>query len=128
LKTLKNLTEAELERLAELAAAEGRSCGEAAASWFFDGNTPVEAYQRVLTGIEDGDPEILDALPAPRLSGEWAGDPTPASLVEACGVKAEDWEPDALSWLTDNLCDAWEDACWSAVQTEVERAAREALA
>jgi hypothetical protein len=32
----------------------------------FDGNTPEDAYRVVLRGIDDGDPAILDAHPAPR--------------------------------------------------------------
>jgi hypothetical protein len=34
----------------------GRDAGKAAAGWVFDGNTPGEECQRVLSGIEDGDP------------------------------------------------------------------------
>ena len=39
----------------------GRDAGKAAADWVFDGNTPEEEYQRVLRGIEDGDPAVLGA-------------------------------------------------------------------
>ncbi len=62
----------------EAAAKElGGEAGRAAASWVFDGNTTTEEYARVLFGIEDGDPEVLDALPSPDLSGQWAGASTP---------------------------------------------------
>ena len=47
----------------------GRSHGTAAARQAFDGNTDDETYRRVLAGIEDGDPEILDAYRVPDLSG-----------------------------------------------------------
>ena len=39
----------------------GRDAGKAAASWTFDGSTPEGTYRRVLRGIEDGDPLIMDA-------------------------------------------------------------------
>ena len=51
----------------------GRIDGRAAGSWVIDGNTPDETCARILGGIEEGDPEILDALPELRL-GEWADD------------------------------------------------------
>lgn len=52
----------------------GRSHGKTAAQWAFDGNTDDETYRRVLAGIEDGDPEILDAYRVPDLSGDYTGD------------------------------------------------------
>jgi len=52
----------------------GRSHGTTAAQWAFDGNTGTETYRRVLAGIEDGDPEILDAYRVPDLSGDYTGD------------------------------------------------------
>lgn len=56
----------------------GMEDGSMAASWLVDGNTPdpIQALQRLVQGIEDGDPEILDELPQPRLGGEFADDPT----------------------------------------------------
>ncbi|HUL25121.1 MAG TPA: hypothetical protein VLW44_05050 [Streptosporangiaceae bacterium] len=55
-------------RAAEL----GRDAGKAAAAWVFDGNTPGEAYQRVLRGIVEGDPAVLDAIEPPAI-GPGAG-------------------------------------------------------
>jgi hypothetical protein len=45
----------------------GRDAGQAAASRVFDGNTPVDAYRRVLRGIEEGDPAVLDAIEPPAI-------------------------------------------------------------
>jgi hypothetical protein len=45
----------------------GRAAGKTAASWAFDGNTPKEEYQRVLRGIEEGDPAVLDAAEPPAI-------------------------------------------------------------
>jgi hypothetical protein len=72
--------------LIEEARRMGEERGRAAASWYFDGNTPTETYAAVLQGIEDGDPVVLDTLPCSPLSGEWAGDPVPADVLSALGV------------------------------------------
>ena len=45
----------------------GRDAGRAAATWVFDGSTPEEAYQRVLRGIDEGDPAVLDAIEPPAI-------------------------------------------------------------
>ena len=45
----------------------GRAAGKAAAGCVFDGNTPREEYQRVLRGIEEGDPAVLDATEPPAI-------------------------------------------------------------
>ena len=44
----------------------GRDAGRAAATWVFDGGTPEEAYQRVLRGIDEGDPRRLGCDRAAR--------------------------------------------------------------
>lgn len=56
----------------------GEADGVAAASWIIDGNTtdPIAVLGKLIRGIADGDPEILDSLPAPDLSGQWADKPT----------------------------------------------------
>ena len=53
--------------LAARAAEFGRDADNAAATWVFDGNTPEEAYKRVLHGIDDGDPAVLDATEPPTI-------------------------------------------------------------
>lgn len=109
------------ERIRVAAEQAGREHGEAAASWYFDGDTPRETYERVLWGIEDGDPEVMDTFPASPLSGEWAGDPTPASVLEDLDVAEDD--PAADEYLT-----AYEDGFYAAVHDEIERVARYQLA
>lgn len=52
---------------------EVRKLATDAARWYLDGNADEETYRRVLKGIEDGDPMILDDLP--WLS--WGGDELP---------------------------------------------------
>lgn len=95
----------------------GREAGHNAASWVFDGNTDVRTYDRILTGIDEGDPAILDSLPVPDLSGEWADSPTPHSLAESLGISDDD------SRLPD-LCSAWEEAAGRVFFADVESAAR----
>lgn len=95
----------------------GEAHGRAAASWFFDGSTERETYQRVLEGIEDGDPAIMDELPYGPLSGEWAGDPTYESVLADLGVEAE---YDGA----DDLIVAYEDGFYDVSLWNIETACR----
>jgi hypothetical protein len=45
----------------------GRDAGRSAASQVFDGNSPDEAYQWGLRGVEDGDRAVLDAAELPAI-------------------------------------------------------------
>lgn len=101
----------------------GEEHGRAAASWYFDGNTPDETYAAVLRGIEDGDPAVLDTFPSSPLSGEWAGEPTPDSVLEAIGAPADDGS-DETDTLRDELLRAYEDGFYEASADEIERVAR----
>jgi beta-glucanase (GH16 family) len=92
----------------------GRDHGKSAASWYFDGNTADETYTRVLRGLEDGDPEILDTFPSSPLSGEWADGPTPQTLQHDFELNDDD---------VDEACDLYEAAFYQASQDEIERAA-----
>ena len=97
----------------------GRDAGKAAASWVFDGNTPEDTYRNVLRGIEDGDPAILGAHPAPGLSAD--GGYTEADLARDLGLDDEDQLfPDAVT--------AYLDAAAETFWHETERLAREHLA
>ncbi len=103
---------------------DGRTAGENAASWVFDGNTARETYERVLRGIENGDPEILDAFRTPSLSGEYADDPTPRTLAEAYDID-ERCDPDGT--LLDEACTEWEGAASQAFWFTLERECRRQL-
>ena len=97
----------------------GRDAGKAAASWMFDGNTPEDTYRAVLRGIEDGDPVILDAYPAPGLSA--GGGYTEADLARDLGLDGEDQLlPDAAT--------AYLDAAAESFWHETERLACQHLA
>ena len=94
----------------------GREAGKTAAGQVFDGNTPEEEYQRVLRGIEDGDPAVLDATEPPAI-GPAAGY-TQDDLARDLGIEPADRGlPRAVS----AYADAFTDAFWQ----ETERAARD---
>ena len=94
----------------------GRAAGKAAASRVFDGNTPREEYQRVLRGIEEGDPAVLDATEPPAIGPAAGYDP--GDLARDLGIEPADRGlPRAVS----AYADAFTDAFWQ----ETERAARD---
>jgi len=102
--------------LAARAAELGRDAGKAAATWVFDGNTPDEAYRRVLRGIEDGDPAVLDAIEPPAIGLAAGYDQD--DLARDLGLEPADPAlPDAVP--------AYADAFTASFWTEVERTARE---
>ena len=88
----------------EIIRRRGQTDGRAAGSWVIDGNTPDETCARILRGIEEGDPEILDALPELRL-GEWADDPTFEQILAEEGLDALDEDAADDLWLA--YSDAW---------------------
>ena len=101
------------------AAKLGRERGMATGSWLIDANISDDTAQAIITGYEDGDPDVMDLCPPP-LSGEWADDPTPAGVLAQLGLDdMDDTAPDVL--------DAYEDAFSSAFWAEVIRAAEAVL-
>ena len=94
----------------------GRDAGKAAASWVSGGNTPEEEYQRVLRGIEEGDPAVLGATEPPAI-GPGAGYDQD-DLARDLGIEPGDRAlPRAVSAYTG----AFTGAFWQ----ETERAARD---
>jgi len=72
----------------ELISRAGYSAGRAAASWI-EIRSDEEA-RHLLNGIMDGDPEVLDNLPSPDFSGEWADSQKWSDAwAEALGIDAE---------------------------------------
>lgn len=93
----------------------GAEHGQAAASWFFDGNTPVEQYEAVLRGIVECDPMVMDSLPSSPLSGEWADSYSLRDLADELGMAMDD---DSFA----DACDAYEAAFDEAVTYTIEAA------
>lgn len=94
----------------------GRDAGKTAATWVFDGNTPEEAYRRVLRGIDEGDPAVLDSIEPPAI-GPAAGY-TEDDLARDLGIEPSDR---ALPRAVSAYADAFTEAFWR----ETERAARD---
>jgi len=72
------------------ARANGYSDGEDAASWLLDGNSSDAAALKLLRGIRDGDPEVLDQLPGSPLSGEYAGEKVPNDVLRDVDLEEDD--------------------------------------
>lgn len=89
----------------------GFDAGNAAATWC---EIDERNAQRILTGWNDGGPEILDHFQLPDLSGEWADSPTPRSLAEDIGIEEDDER-------LDDACSAWEEAVSEAFWNEIQR-------
>jgi len=79
--------------------AAGERAGTDAADWWAQDTVGGRATRDVaatarmiLTGIDDGDPAVLDALPACDLSGRWPDTPTGVQLyADAAPADAPDW-------------------------------------
>lgn len=110
-----------LDDVLERAEQEGHEHGVAAGSWVVDGNTSEESARRLLQGIEDGDPEVMDELPSAPLSGEYADGLLPRDVL---GWYDLDEEHDAA----DDVLRAFEDGYSRGVVDEVVRSARAILA
>jgi len=77
-----------------------------------DGNTPQAEYARVLKGIEDGDPEVMDTY------REFAGDYSEDQLMADAG-----WVPHDGTDLRDELAEQYNSEVSAAFWHEVERLA-----
>jgi hypothetical protein len=104
----------------------GAEHGTSAATW-----VEIDNAAAILQGIEDGDPEIMDALPCADLSGEWADGLTPRQLVDDVLSEIDtDSKVDsetANDW-SDGICDAYEFAFNTAAEFAVAEACRRYLA
>lgn len=85
----------------------GYSFGKSRGSWVIDGNTDPKYAQRILDGYNEGDPEIMDMMPAP-LCGEWAGASIP-ELIHEFGCDLWDSE------IADQFEDGYAKGYWGAI-------------
>ena len=121
---LDNSSDLELQKLRdridmELIGREGYRNGRSAATWI-DGDP--KNLQRILKGIEDGDPEVLDSLPSPDFSGEWADSPTWTDVwSSALGIDAE-WAMHMHD--TDELEDEYREKYAEGVNDEIIKTAQ----
>jgi hypothetical protein len=131
------------EKAEQYAHDRGGRDGENAAEWYvqdaFGGRvtSPAAALhsaRRIIVGIGDGDPEVMDALPAPDLSGEWADGTSSRDLIaDSISATGVDNLKHARLWLAmeqdgEDFCIAYEEGFTDAVGEAVEKAAREHVA
>jgi hypothetical protein len=99
---------------------QAQTNGKAAASWVFDGNTTRETYARMLKGIDDGDPEVMDSVRTPSLSGEYGDDYSEDDLMSDVG-----WVPNDGTDMRSDLAEQYNVEVSAAFWHEVERMARD---
>jgi hypothetical protein len=119
------LTDEQWQIVLQAARAYGEESGRCVASWV-DINESNAAL--ILQGWEDGDPEVLDAMPAGLdLSQEWSGEPTaPEALQVICEDAAShmdmEWEdsytltPEEEDEVLTEAQTAADDALWNEIQ------------
>ena len=96
----------------------GEEAGRNAADWCYDGNTDDNWFVLVLKGLDDGDPAVYDRFRVPNLSGEYAGDPTPATLADSLDL---DYDSDDDRTILDDACEHYLTAASDAFFIELER-------
>ena len=115
------------------ASALGEAAGKNAAEWWAQdaiggrqtsGTKAYDIATTTLKGLEDGDPAVLDTLPRCDLSGEWAGERTPRTLLEdeiECDWEeiCEDIGLDPME-TQEAVSDAYETAFNDAVSDEIQ--------
>jgi len=121
-----------IDQTIEQAAKIGREHGTNAAAWWeqdalggrVTGDTRSTA-EAVLKGIEDSDPQVLDGLPYPDLSGQWADGYSSHDLLDELDVN--DGDTSFIEGLTDEIFTAYEMAFAEAVESAVTAYAKAAL-
>lgn len=113
------------------AATLGEDHGRNVAEWWVQenltrGRNARDTAMAVLKGLEDGDPEVIDSLPQPDLSGEWADSPTPETVAEWCGIIYDHVEHvDLIQEICNSydrgFLDAAADVITAACQAELDR-------
>ena len=98
----------------------GRANGTAAASWY-EMIVDESSAARILAGIEDGDPAILDTFPGCDLSGQWADEPNGEDVFQ---MICADADVQAHGDFFTDVLDEYEDAYNTAVESEIARRAR----
>lgn len=127
------ITDEQYARMEEAMSTAGAEAGRNAAAWWEQdaiggrANGDVKATARaVMKGIDDGDPEILDAMPTLDLSGQWADGLRPWDIYHE--VSGQDWPSfddagAAAEDLVDTYRDAYDSAAIDAVYEHCQRVA-----
>jgi hypothetical protein len=104
--------------------AKAQEHGKAAASWVFGPEFSEGGYQRILAGLREGDPAVLDSLSpdSPRLVTDGGSEEgyTESALLHDAG-----WVPHDGTDLQDELISQYQLESRAAFEHEVERLARD---
>lgn len=73
----------------EIIRQRGYSDGRRAGAWVFDGNSDPEYIDKIQQGVKDGDPEVIDDLPEPRVGGEFADESTWEDILKDEGIPVD---------------------------------------
>lgn len=99
----------------------GEQDGHAAGTWFEVGTEDPESDQKILKGIEDGDPAILDLLPEPRVDGQWAGEPSWSDVVyEELSIDIDNLAGDTDDWY-DAYCEGFTHGVEDEIVTTIKK-------
>jgi hypothetical protein len=98
----------------------GEEKGKNAASWVFDGNTSIETYQTVLSGLNEGDPLIYNMYREPDFSGEYADSYSERDLADDLDIDYDLTKTEDMDEIIEHYLDAARWAFWH----EIERVAR----
>jgi len=102
---------------------DGGFNGANSAMWYWDSTYPkVEDFKKVLKGIREGDPEIMDTFMDADLSGQHADGVTPKQLFEEFEMSDKQIERYGDEVLTE-----WENGFNSGYQIGIEQSCLEGL-
>lgn len=116
------------DRFAGYAAELGQQHGASAADW-----VDLDSLAQLRNGeastlaaiVDDVDPEVIDSLRVPNLSGEMADGLTPASLLDELGWDYSAETPDEAEAVLEAACEAYEEAAdqafWNRVALRLAR-------
>lgn len=86
------------DRLMASSRQAGRDYGAGKASWIGDPRWTEEDWRRLLTGIEDCDPEVMDMYNEPNTSGEFADEMNGMKLQVLIGWDDNGTDPHHIVW------------------------------
>ena len=103
-----------------------------AASWCVDGNSKREDVERMLKGMEDGDPRVYDNLPSLDWSMQWADGPDWSeefkyAYWKATGKEYDEDDEDLSEWSDELFVEIGLDYSNEETNLECERLFRQFL-
>lgn len=127
-------SDADMDAVCHAAAVLGTVEGKRAADDFrIDaGLDNSAACVRIRDGLDECDPEVMDYLPRPDFSMQWAEGDTVPAMIERAGITLSAWKSDGgyvgTDEVADTVADAYESAFADAVSIALECYCRDFLA